>query len=200
MFLLAAADVAFSAAVWQFSHLGLPNWSRDCTKTSAVVVFFGGQNWHWRERLDTAQQALTDCPQMRGLLVGGARPDQNYSGSEWMKAQLIATGTGAGRLISERRSYESRGNIREMLAIARTSSIDRLVLISDPLHLHRLLFIAKNDASDAGIALETIATYQSDIPFNFFWRFHYEVLAWQAATICSSLRKTVSKITLTTRP
>lgn len=192
--LLVAADVALSAVVWQFSYLGLPKWSRDCTDTTAVTVFYGGRNWHSRARLDAARQVLTDCASMRGILVGGARPGREYWGSEWMKTQLVSAGIAASRLTSERWSYHSRGNVRAMIAMARSRDIERLVLVSDPLHLHRLLFIARSQASQAGISLETIAVYPTRDTLAFLWRPHYEALAWLAGLLPEQFYERVLRV------
>lgn len=176
--LVAAADIGLSAAVWHYSDTGLPSWSRDCAEHSAVVVFFGGENTHTTSRLETARTALQECPDMPAFLVGGARPSRDFWGSEWMKSWLAETGIAEARLRTERQSRDSRGNLDAMFAIAREEGTRRLVLVSDPLHLQRLLFEAGRTPTHETYAFETLAAYPAADRLDFLWRPHYEALAW----------------------
>ena len=97
-----------------------------------------------------------------------------------MKAKLIDAGIDASRLASERLSYDSRTNVQQMLALAQAQSVKRLILVSDPLHLHRLLFMARDQAAGLGLSLRSITAYPSRDPLAFLWRPHYEAIAWFA--------------------
>ena len=183
---IVAMDVAVSAVVWRYSSLGLPEWSRDCENHSAVVIFFGGQNVHTIARLQAAHKALLECPKMSALLVGGSRPGRSFWGSEWMRFYLVEKGISPTRLATELRSYDSRGNVTEMYALARKKDLRHLILVSDPLHLHRLLYIVHH-SQFATIAIKTISTYPRDDRTAFLWRPHYEAMAWMAQILPESM-------------
>lgn len=78
------------------------------------------------------------------LCVGGYRPVRNYSGAQLMKKYLVEKGVPAENILLEERSYDTMTNMSYTAEILRRERPLSVVLISSPLHVHRI--IALNDS------------------------------------------------------
>lgn len=177
---LLVADLVVSAALWATSPLFFRQWDGACWPDTTLVVFFGGENSHTGSRVRTAAEALKACPELRAMLVGGARPERGFFGSEEMMRQLVEAGNVETRLVSERRSFDSPGNIEAMFSLADLWQPAELVLVSDPLHVLRLAHIAGEREAAARYRLTGLAAWPREDPLAFWWRPHYEAAAWVA--------------------
>lgn len=175
---IVGVDLLLSAGLWIASPLWVRHWNTTCSPHTALVVFFGGENSHTQSRVDTAREALQRCVELRAFLVGGARPQRGFFGSDEMKDQLTKRGIAEERLTTERLSFDSIGNIDAMFALARERRPRELVFVSDPLHIARLDLIAGYHVMSERYRFSGLPAWPRDDAFAFWWRPHYEAVAW----------------------
>lgn len=111
----------------------------------AVVVFYGDQGQSSLNRLDAARKIWeTHNPKPQILLVGGARPARDYYGSQWMAELLQQSGIAADDLVIDRTSFDTRTNLTALKRIVQELDIKTLLLVSDRLHLRRIVPLMKD--------------------------------------------------------
>jgi vancomycin permeability regulator SanA len=189
-----AADLLVSTVIWLSSPALVTKWDETCQSSTALVIFFGGENSHTRSRVNEAADALKACPALRAFLVGGARPDRGYFGSDEMKGMLVDAGVAKNRLASERISFHSFGNIDAMFELAGTGDIEELVLVSDPLHISRLAHDASGHVSFARYRFSGLVAWPAEDPLAFWWRPHYEAVAWLMQILPATLYDRVIQV------
>ena len=115
------------------------------------IVLMGDSSDHFtalgkqtRQRLNHALELYRQGYFREILCVGGSRPVRNYSGAQLMRKYLIDKGVPAGNILMEERSYDTLTNLSNTAEILRKKRPLSVVLISSPLHIHRIL--ALNDS------------------------------------------------------
>jgi len=173
-----ALDLLLCAAAWIMAPAFFERWNGACASGTAFVVLFGGENSHTPARVETALGALRQCPSAVALLIGGARPERGFYGAEEMKAYLAAAGIDPSRLTSERRSFDSASNAEAILSVAAGRPIEELVLVSDTLHIARMVHATVLDQAQGSYRLSGLSHLPSTDPLAWWWRPHYELAAW----------------------
>ncbi len=116
------------------------------------------------------------------LCVGGARPTRNYSGARLMRRYLIKQGVPEDKIVLEEKSYDTLTNLSFTEEILRVKRVQRVILVSSPLHLHRIEALG-----DTRFLLGRFAFFAphpffgADPPYNLWemWKaIHYEWVAF----------------------
>ncbi|KUH70125.1 hypothetical protein AU184_14030 [Mycolicibacterium novocastrense] len=101
------------------------------------------------ERLRHAA-ALYESGQIdRIILTGGVGQGDTLSESEAGRAWLIASGVPADRLLIENRSRTTKQNFAFAMPLLAEHDVDRMLIVSDPLHMRRATRIATDPGLDA---------------------------------------------------
>lgn len=187
---IVALDAAFVALAWLGAPLAYERWDGTCNDRTALVVLFGGENTDTSRRVDAARQALEACPALTALLVGGARPERNYYGAEEMRGQLMQAGIDGARLTSERASFDTDSNADAALQMAAGQALERLVIVSDALHIARVVTLTPLTTGN-GHAVAGLPVSLADTPLSLWWRPHYELVAWTLAALPSQVQATI---------
>lgn len=189
---LAALDLLFSVGAWALAPLMFPSWDGRCASGTALVVLFGGENSHTAARVGAALKELQACPQLKGFLVGGARPERNFYGAEGMRRDLTNAGVDSSRLVSESRSFDSASNAEAVLAAAVGRPISELVLVSDTLHIARMLNVTSL-AKPSPYRVSGLPAFAKADSIGFWWRPHYELVAWLLTVLPNSVQSQILK-------
>lgn len=120
----------------------------------------GGPNRYFERRLDAAA-ALWRAEKVRYFLVSGDNRHVGYDEPTAMRAGLIARGVPADRI------YRDFAGVRTRDSILRAEQVfgqKRLIIVSQPFHLARALFLAREEGIDAwGLAARDV-----DRPYSIF--------------------------------
>jgi len=91
-----------------------------------------------RQRLDHALKLHQEGYLDLFLCVGGHRPNRGFSGAQKMKDYLVSQGIKAEQVFLEPHSYDTKTNLRYMAPILRNNKWSSVIMISSPLHIHRI--------------------------------------------------------------
>ena len=123
-------------------------------------------------------QGLTD----HIFCVGGTRRTKNVFGAEYMKQNLLNRGVHGERILIEKISNDSQSNWQVAYPIIRAHQWHSIMIISSPLHIHRLkrlLFNKPWQGLDIYFYPYSYKTAQPQITLFEIWRqVHYEWLAY----------------------
>jgi len=115
-----------------------------CSKSDAAIVFFAA--FDKDKNLDTLQKArLNKAVELfkSGIVdniicVGGNRSSQNLHGSLKSTEYLLSKGIPSDRVFYDLYSFDTKSNLNEAHKIASQRSFDKLIYVSDAIHLHRI--------------------------------------------------------------
>lgn len=186
------SDLIISISVWNASPLLVREWNGACEEGTVLVIFYGGSNRHTESRVETAGSYLLSCPVLKSYLVGGARPGEDFYGSEMMMANLVALGIAPERLFAERESFHSVGNIEQMFQFDDTAG--HFVFVSDPLHILRLSFEAERNKMRGGQRLSGLIAWPKEDVLASWWRPHFEAAAWILRAVPGQLYEATAKL------
>ena len=120
----------------------------------------GGPNRYFEYRLDAAA-ALWRAGKVKYFLVSGDNRHVNYDEPTAMRAGLIARGVPADSI------YRDFAGVRTLDSVLRAEQVfgqKRLIIVSQPFHLARALFLAREEGIDAwGLAARDV-----DRPYSIF--------------------------------
>ena len=135
----------------------------------------------YRERLNHAiwlyQEGYVDSI----IPTGGVAEGNNYSDASVAKAYLIANGIPANAIIPEETAYITQEELTNAKAIMEQESMETALVVSDPLHMKRAMFLAKNVGLTAYTSPTTTSRYMSlktQIPFLLRELFFYTGYQW----------------------
>ena len=113
----------------------------------------GGPNRYFEYRLDAAA-ALWRAGKVRYLLVSGDRRPPDYDEPSAMHGGLVARGVPAERI------YRDFSGVRTLDSILRAEEVfgqKRLIVVSQPFHLARAIFLARQEGIEAwGLAARDV--------------------------------------------
>ena len=115
------------------------------------------------------------------VCVGGDRPDQAVSGAALMRATLISLGMPADLVRTAPPSFDSTTNVEAVSILAKRENWESLVVVSSPLHLLRVRYIADRipEHVHATFSAYDLDTTRPALGFAELWQqVHYEWVAW----------------------
>lgn len=139
--------------------------SKQCFSGDAAIVFFAGFDDNFF--IDTLQKSrllkskeLFESNKIKNIIcVGGNRPESHLNGSRSSAEYLIANGIPKNAVLFDTLSFDTKTNLGEAHKIAKSINADKLIYISDAIHLHRIA-----QFSD----YPNYCLVQNDYQFNFF--------------------------------
>lgn len=109
--------------------------------------------------------------------AGGARPRRNLYGSELMEQWLLASGIPHERVFLEKRSNDTRSNLKESFDFARDMGWKRAWVVSSPLHIFRVKELTQKMTGPPSVFLAAYS-YSDCRPAvhwtTLWWQTHYE--------------------------
>ena len=116
--------------------------------THHLVVLFSGFgdsgtiDEETERRLNKAANLSQHAPTANILCIGGARPESGRYGTLLMRNYLVSLGFDPTRILTEMHSNSSQSNILAATQILHQMGIAEATLISSPIHLPRLKYLA----------------------------------------------------------
>jgi uncharacterized SAM-binding protein YcdF (DUF218 family) len=156
-------------------------------------MFYGGENDHTVHRLRAGLTALERCEQALAFVIGGARPNRGFYGSDDMATFLRDHGISQERIFQGRYSNDTLSNVNELMAFMHTHHITHLTLVSDALHLMRIrwLLVRASPLLPSLITLGYAHTSSFVHPWHILTRPLYEIGAWSVMLMPTSIQRTL---------
>lgn len=151
VFLLLVVAVAWSRWVYvQIERYAIT----DQAQPSGAIAVFGAAEYDgrpspvFRARLDHAKDLYNRRIAPLLITLGGPGGD-GYSEGEVGRQYLVGAGVPESDIIAETQSTSSSESARRLAVIARTNHLQRIVIVSDPIHMFRIHSICEADGIDA---------------------------------------------------
>jgi uncharacterized SAM-binding protein YcdF (DUF218 family) len=148
--LLAASGVWCRWVYVQIEHYA----STDQAQPSGAIAVFGAAEYDgrpspvYRARLDHARDLYNRRIAPLLITLGGPGGD-GYSEGEVGRQYLVGAGVPESDIIAETQSTSSSESARRLAVIARANHLQRIVIVSDPIHMFRIHSICEADGIDA---------------------------------------------------
>jgi uncharacterized SAM-binding protein YcdF (DUF218 family) len=149
------ALVVIAAAWCRWVYLQIERYaSTDQAQPSGAIAVFGAAEYDgrpspvYRARLDHARDLYRHGIAPLVITLGGAGGD-GFSEGEVGRQYLIGEGVREADLIAETQSKSSSESARRLAVIARANHLQRVVIVSDPIHMFRIHSICEADGIDA---------------------------------------------------
>lgn len=156
-----------------------------------IVVFHAGGDLDGLDRESIRRmekaRALYAMSKPKGVFcAGGARQSQGYFGCEMIIQAMIERGVPADVTDFDKHSNDTRSNLNEALGWVAAQNWQRVIFVSDAMHLLRIRYLVEEFASRPQISfisygyavVSGVAEY-----LHIWYRVHYELLAWAAHAI-----------------
>lgn len=144
LFALLLVLFAGSAAWWIWVYLQIQRFaSQDLARTSDAIVVFGAAEYDgrpspvYRARLDHALALYRRGIAPLVVTLGGDGGDE-YSEGGVGREYLMAQGVPEAAIIAETHSRSTAESVQRLAVIARANGLERLVVVSDPVHMFRI--------------------------------------------------------------
>jgi vancomycin permeability regulator SanA len=133
-------------------------------------------------RVHSAQEAFNSGKIKNILCLGGTRSYAILSGAQMMCDYLEKSGVPKGNLFVDNASWDSTTNLIELERIANEKQWQKVAFISSPIHMPRLIYLARD--SERVITLLPNSIKESIFDLLGLWLdVHHEFLAWGAYMI-----------------
>jgi uncharacterized SAM-binding protein YcdF (DUF218 family) len=131
-----------------------------------------------RSRLDHALALYEHKMAPIVVTMGGSAAGDTYSEGEVGRAYLMANGVPEKAIIPETKSRDTKEQAHDVVAIARTNSFHRVIIVSDPTHLFR---IHEMCAAEGLMVMTSPRTQLSPLASSTEWKqVWHEVLTYTA--------------------
>lgn len=117
---------------------------RKCSGANAAVVFFAGFDKKFnldtlqKSRLNKAIELYKHGIVKKIICVGGNRPNQQLFGSRQSSKYLKSKSIPSHAINFDTLSFDTRTNLREAHNIIRKNNLQKIIYVSDVIHLHRI--------------------------------------------------------------
>ncbi|WP_323761787.1 YdcF family protein [Maricaulis sp.] len=154
----------------------------DAARGDIAVAFYGDAGEATRARVDAAAHLLLQGRVDDLAMVGGYRPGTGYHGAMWMAELATEIGVPDGRVAVGAGSFDSLSNMEAFAGIVgQAGATQRVVLVSDCLHLLRLAWIARRTLPD--LEVQTYCALPSRDPLRTLVRSQHELIAWASLVL-----------------
>lgn len=141
----------------------------------AGFVLYGSKSA--RPRIDAAVNAYSHKHIKNIVFIGGCRPQFKYFGAQDWADQIIKMGVPRDAVDVGFGSYDSYTNLENITNIVQTKGWGNVAIISDPMHLRRVMgTIMRDDKLKALRKATPIFSQYSDGLFTPFKRAQYEII------------------------
>jgi uncharacterized SAM-binding protein YcdF (DUF218 family) len=141
-------------------------WVSDSTPADAAVVL-GAAVYRdrpspvFRERINHAVDLYRSGRVGYLIFTGGFGPGDNFAESEAARDYAIASGVPAEAILIETVSTDTEENLAEAREIVAEMGFERILVVSDPLHMLRAMSIAADLGLDAASSPTPTSRYES---------------------------------------
>jgi hypothetical protein len=126
------------------------DYEKDPEQPAGAVVFYGDEGLLTAARVEGGVQLLMSGAVDEVYFVGGWRPLAHRNGAEQMAAAARQRGADPARVAHDAGSYDSISSMTEALERAKERELAGIVLVSDQLHLARLIRVFRSAAVETG--------------------------------------------------
>ena len=183
LILVLYASGQFAWIIWSYSSL-----SGDGPADAALVLGAAADGVApspvFEERLRHAVDLYHRSRVSRLILTGGRGPGDALSEAEVGRDWAIANGVPADVILTETESRTTKQNLVNALPLIEANHVGKILLVSDPLHMRRAMWMADTLKLDAEPSptptsrYETLATQMPmlfrEVWFSFVWYFREE--------------------------
>lgn len=125
---------------------------RVCDNADAAIVFFAGFDKNYNldtlqlSRINKAIQLYNSKIVKKIICVGGNRPHSNLYGSRKSANYIISQDIPESDIFFDTLSFDTKTNLREAHQIANNYNFNKLIYVSDAIHLHRISLFSKHNS------------------------------------------------------
>ncbi len=130
----------------------------------------------FKERINHAVDLYNEGRVKALIFTGGAGTGSPYAESEVGRDYAVKKGVPPGKIHTERVSRVTYTNLQEAAAIARREGYDRVLVVSDPLHMLRAVAMARDlglDAHPSPTPTTRFRTWKTKRPFLLRETYYY---------------------------
>lgn len=151
------------------------------SKADAAVVL-GASVWRdrpspvFRERINHAIMLYQSGVVGKLIFTGGLAQGDKFAESEAAKQYAVAQGVLLGDILTEQRSHSTCENLLESRRIIQKNGFTKVLIVSDPMHMRRAMFLARQLEIPAQPSPTSTTLYQSfglKVKFMFKELYHY---------------------------
>ena len=147
------------------------SFSQTSSTTHADADFRNRPSPVFRERINHAINLYRQGVVRYLIFTGGLAGNDELAESEAARNYALAQGVPAEHILIETESYNSCLNLIEAKRIMEEKNLDRALIVSDPMHMRRSMWLAENIGIDAFSSPTPTSRYQSfDRKFGFLVR------------------------------
>ncbi len=151
----------------------------DAAVVMGATVFRNRPSPVFRERINHAINLYRQGVVRYLIFTGGLAGNDELAESEAARNYALAQGVPAEHILIETESYNSCLNLIEAKRIMEENNLDRALIVSDPMHMRRSMWLAENIGIDAFSSPTPTSRYQSfDRKFGFLVREVYSYGAY----------------------
>lgn len=164
-----------AVAIWQFSKQDQTRHA-DCAIVAGAGVKGSRPGAVFQARLDHAIWLYHEGFVETLILTGGFSPGAARSDAAIAKEYVLTRNVPASAIFIEERSTVTRENLRYAAEIMARQRLNTALLVSDPLHMMRMRFIAWDNRIEGWSSPVTASRYQSwstQLPFLLREAFYY---------------------------
>lgn len=133
----------------------------DAAVVMGATVFRNRPSPVFRERINHAINLYRQGTVQYLIFTGGLAGNDELAESEAAREYAIAQGIPLEHIYIETESYNSCLNLIEARRIMKENDIDRVLIVSDPLHMRRTMWLAENLGLNASSSPTPTSRYQS---------------------------------------
>lgn len=133
----------------------------DAAVVMGATVFRNRPSPVFRERINHAINLYRQGVVQYLIFTGGLAGNDELAESESARNYAIAQGVPAEHILIETESYNSCLNLIEAKRIMEENDLDRVLIVSDPMHMRRTMWLAENIGINAFSSPTPTSRYQS---------------------------------------
>lgn len=150
-----------AVAIYRFSQQDQTQ-KADCAIVAGAGVEGDQPSPVFQARLDHAVHLWQEGLVRTVILTGGRSPHAQQSDAAIAREYLLAQGIPASAILTEQTSTRTRENVKNAGEIMREHHLNTALLVSDPLHMYRLMLMAWDNDIPARSSPTPTSKYQSE--------------------------------------
>lgn len=183
VFVLIIGNCISASSIYQFS-LKDETQRADCAIVAGAGVNGNEPSPVFQARLDHAATLYRQGMTHTIILTGGYSPEQTFSDAAIARNYLIRQGIPANQILIEEKSTVTRENLRYAKELMITQNLKNALLVSDPLHMKRLIIMAEKMDITAYSSPTPTTRYRSFASRSYFLlRESYYYSLWQISAL-----------------
>ena len=153
-------SLSIGSSIYTFSQVSDPEIA-DAAIVLGAAVYRDRPSPVFRERINHGIELFLAGQVQYLIFTGGLGNRDNIAESEAARAYAIANGVPADRILIETNSVDTLSNLSEAKRIITEMGFDRVLVVSDPMHMKRALAMADDVGLNASASPTTTSRYRS---------------------------------------